>query len=149
VSIIITIEHYIKPPIYAPQDYITRMRKARPKQPYDIRVVHYDFFKDYEKLTTNYHYIRPGKRKRDPTINGVRAFLYSSTGEVYFKLRHPQNYTILLQRRHVPQEYPEPTTLYDGPLEIIQSKFNQLQELKPFIDRDYLPFYDCLKFKSD
>lgn len=144
-----TIEHYIKPPIYAPQDYITRIRQARPKHPYDIRVVHYDFFKDYEKLTTNYQSIRPGKRKGDPTVNDVRAFLYNCMGEVYFKLRHPQNYTILPQRRHVPKEYPEPATLYDGPLEITQSKFNQLQELKPFIDSDYHPFYDSLKFKSD
>lgn len=144
-----TIEHYIKPPIYAPQDYITRMRQARPKQPYDIRVIHYDFFKDYEKLTTNYQSIRPGKRKGDPTVNDVRGFLYSSTGEVYFKLRHPQDYIMLPQRRHIPQVYPEPATLYDSPLVITKSKFDQLQELKPFIDRDYHPFYDCLKFRSD
>lgn len=144
-----TIEHYIKPPIYAPQDYITKIRQARPKQPYDIRVVHYDFFKDYENISTNYQSIRPGKRKGDPTVNDIRAFKYMSSGDVYFKLRHPEDYIILPQRRQVPQEYPEPVPLYHGPLEITQSKFNQLQELKPFIDRDYHPFYDCLKFKSN
>lgn len=143
------IEHYIKPPIYAPQDYVTKMRQARPKQPYDIRVVHYDFFKDYENLVTNYQSIRPGKRKGDPTVNDIRSFKYTPSGDVYFKLRHPEDYTILPQRRQVPQEYPEPAPLYEGPLEITQSKFNQLQELKPFIDRDYHPFYDCLKYKPN
>lgn len=144
-----TIEHYIKPPIYAPQDYVKRMRQARPKQPYDIRVLHFDFFKDYEHLATNFQSIRPGKKKGDPTVNNVRAFLYKPTGEVCFKLRHPQDYVLLPQRRHLPQENPAPFPLYNSLIEITQSKFNQLQQLKPFIDRDYHPFYDCLKYKPD
>lgn len=39
-----TIEQYIKPPIYAPSDYLTRIRQARPQKPYDVKSIHYDFF---------------------------------------------------------------------------------------------------------
>ncbi|KAL5237223.1 hypothetical protein ACI65C_004633 [Semiaphis heraclei] len=33
-----TLEKIFKPPIYSPSDYIARMRLARPKQPYNIKV---------------------------------------------------------------------------------------------------------------
>lgn len=42
-SIHSTIEKYIKPPIYAPSDYVVRMRQARSHNPYEIKCVHYDF----------------------------------------------------------------------------------------------------------
>ncbi|CAH0663758.1 unnamed protein product [Spodoptera exigua] len=40
-----TIEQYIKPPIFAPSDYITRIKQARPQKPYDVKSIHYDFFR--------------------------------------------------------------------------------------------------------
>lgn len=33
------LEHYFKPPIYSPSDYLSRMLMARPKQPYHIKNV--------------------------------------------------------------------------------------------------------------
>ncbi|KAF0719454.1 Uncharacterized protein FWK35_00022951 [Aphis craccivora] len=36
-----TLEHYFKPPLYSPSDYITRMRMARPNQPPSSQNIQY------------------------------------------------------------------------------------------------------------
>lgn len=43
-SIHSTLEKIFKPPIYSPLDYVARMRLARPKQSYNIKVLNFDFF---------------------------------------------------------------------------------------------------------
>ncbi|KAF2901005.1 hypothetical protein ILUMI_05180 [Ignelater luminosus] len=48
-----TLEQYFKPTINSPMDYVARMRVARPKQPYKIEVLNYDFFFKYDDVPTN------------------------------------------------------------------------------------------------
>ncbi|CAB3251576.1 unnamed protein product [Arctia plantaginis] len=64
--------------------------------------------------------IRPGERKGDLTVKDVRAFLYKSIGEVYFKLCHPQEYTILPQ-------YPEPQATYSS--QVIRNNAIKVQSI--------------------
>ncbi|KAF2894129.1 hypothetical protein ILUMI_12043 [Ignelater luminosus] len=56
-----TLEQYFKPPMNSPMDYVARMRVARPKQPYKIKVLNYDFFFKYDDLPTNLPSLRPGR----------------------------------------------------------------------------------------
>lgn len=57
------------------------MRLARPKKPYKINVVGYNFFKKYENIT-NFQSIRPRKRTRDPVVVNIRQLKYSTEGFV-------------------------------------------------------------------
>lgn len=65
------LEHYFKPPIFAPTDYYTRMRLARPDHPYHLNIVNHTFFKNYDKACT-FSSIRPGKKAGDPTVTDIR-----------------------------------------------------------------------------
>lgn len=140
-----TIEQYIKPPIYSPSDYITRMRQARPQQPYDVKSIHFDFFLNYEELESNLKSIRPGKKKGDPVVVDIRGLKYSPDRSIFYRLRHIDQWTILPQRR-CNQGILVPNRLYMTPLKITESKFKHLQELKTVVDRDYHPFYDSLAY---
>lgn len=141
-----TIERYIKPPIYAPSDYVVRMQQARPRNPYDVKSIHYDFFLNYEELPSNFKSIRPGKKKGDPVVVDVRGLKYLPDGSVLYKLRHTEEWTVLPQRRSVSREPFLPTPLYQQSIKITESKHKHLQELKSVVDKDYHPFYDSLSF---
>ncbi|KAJ2940829.1 hypothetical protein O0L34_g10080 [Tuta absoluta] len=144
-----TIEQYIKPPIYAPSDYIMRIGQARPHQPYEIKSLHYDFFLNYEELESNLKSIRPGRKKGDPVVVDIRGLKYFEDGSILFKLRHPDEWTTLPQRRQIPRGGSEtPKKLYSERIKIAESKFKHLQELKAVIDNDYHPFYDSLNYLS-
>ncbi|CAG4955076.1 unnamed protein product [Parnassius apollo] len=120
-----TIEQYIKPPIYAPSDYVARMQQARPRNPYDVKSIHYDFFLNYEELESNFKSIRPGKKKGDPVVVDIRGLKYLSDGSVLCKLRHPDEWTILPQRR-ASRGSLLPQQLYQQPLKITESKYKHL-----------------------
>lgn len=139
-----TIERYIKPPIYAPSDYIARIQQARPKNPYIIKSIHYEFFVNYEGMESNFKSIRPGKKKGDPVVVDIRGLKYASDGSVFYRLRHNDPWASLPQRRASRNSLPN--QLYSQPISITESKFKHLQELKAVIDQDFHLFYDCLAF---
>lgn len=141
-----TLERKFRPPIYAPSDYISRMREARPKQPYYVNQVDYTFFKKYDDDVC-LDSLRPGKKTGDPTVNDLRGLLYKD-GEVYYKLRHPDDWTILPQRVRHFETTSTPEQLYNEPRQIEKSKFESLQSLKPFMHRDYHAFYDSLRYRD-
>nr|CAH7723171.1 unnamed protein product [Callosobruchus chinensis] len=91
-----SLEHYFKPPLYVPIDYVNRMRQARAKQPYLVNYVHYWFFKNFESLPTNFKSIRPGKKTGDPTVGDIRALRYDK-GQVDFKKDIPMNGLVFLK----------------------------------------------------
>lgn len=61
-SVHATLEKLFVPPINSPSDYIAQMKLARPKQPYNVRVIDYSFFKNYEKLPTNLSSLDQGRK---------------------------------------------------------------------------------------
>lgn len=84
-SVHATLEKYFIPPINSPSDYVARMRAARPAHPYDVHVVDFSFFKNYEKIQTNLPSLRPGKnRAGDPVVTDIRALKYLPTGTLTF-----------------------------------------------------------------
>lgn len=136
-----TIEQYIKPPIYAPSDYLTRIRQARPQKPYDVKSIHYDFFLNFEDLESNLKSIRPGKKKGDPVVVDIMGLKYLPNGSILYRLRHDDEWSLLQQRRSNQRNgFVSPNRLYTAPLKITESKFKHLHELKMVIDQDYHPF---------
>ena len=139
-----SLEFYFQPPIYAPSDYISRMRFARPHNPYNVQVLDYTFFKNFER-DTNFTSIRPGKRIGEPSVVDIRALQYTATG-VKYKLRHPDQYRDLPQRRQtarLPKSL-DLQPLYAIPVAISKDKYQSLQDLKPVIEKQYWAFYDSL-----
>lgn len=94
----LVLEHYFKPPIYYPSDYVSRMQVARPKQPYNIKNGHFNFFLNYENLNTNLTSLRPEKKVGDPVITDLRALKYLPSGDIFYKLDQSRNWLELLQR---------------------------------------------------
>ncbi|KAK5648285.1 hypothetical protein RI129_003177 [Pyrocoelia pectoralis] len=107
------------------------MRAARPKQPYQVFQIDHTFFKNYEGQTCNLASIRP-------------ALQYLPSGEIKYKLRHPEEWTILPQRRpNKPRELLAP--LYNEAKKLKPDKIRHLQILKQFLPIEYHPFYDSLQ----
>ena len=129
--------------IYSPSDYLALMRAARPKQPYAVHSLEYTFFKDFEKLNSNYSSIRPGKRAGDPVVTDIRALRYETTGKVLFKLCHCNDWTVLPCRRNI-TAFCQPKMLHNLALKISADKYNHLQDLKAVIPSEHHAFYDSL-----
>lgn len=136
------LERLFKPPIYTPNDYISRMHQARPQQPFIIHHLDYTFFSNFQDLPNNFQSIRPGKKAGDPVVTDIRGLLYKN-GTVSYKLRHTDNWTVLPQRRKK-FNTESPIKLYDAPLKIEKPKFNALQSLKSCMHKDNHTFYDSL-----
>lgn len=147
-SVHATLEKYFKPPINSPSDYIASMRAARPAQPYNVRVLDYSFFKNFEQLNSNLQSLRPGRnRTGEPVVNDIRAIKYLPNGELFFKINHSDEYQLLPQRK--PLSEAEPPALYVGPIPLTESKYKHLQELKAVIEIDHHAFYDNLPFEPE
>ena len=129
--------------LYSPSDYIVLMRSARSELPYHVHSINFDFFKNYDSLPSNFSSIRPGKKAGDPVVTDIRAFLYKPSGEVLYKLRHPDDWTLLPCRRRVVNC--TPPVLYTASIAISADKYKHLQELKVVIPPEYHEFYDQLK----
>lgn len=138
-----TLEKKFKGPIYSPSDYISRMRDARPSQPYIVHHIKYTFFLNYEDVPGGFSSIRPGRKTGDATVTDIRGLLYFN-GDVKYKLRHTDEWTNLPQRRTNTAPIREPISLYDCPLKIDSTKFSHLQSLKQYMHRDYHLFYENL-----
>nr|CAH7749533.1 unnamed protein product [Callosobruchus chinensis] len=145
-----SLEHYFKPPLYVPIDYVNRMRQAK----YLVNYVHYWFFKNFESLPTNlslptnFKFIRPGKKTGDPTVGDIRALRYDK-GQVDFKIRHTNEWSRLPQRRPSNEQRTcELMPLYDRLVGIEREKYEALQVLKKSIDINYQTFYNYLPTKK-
>lgn len=134
-----------KKPIYCPQNYVDIMQSARLSQPYKVKYLSHEFFKDYSALRY-YTSIRPGVRSGDPVVVNIRVLKYSSDGDIQYKLSVSDDYQDLPRRskdQH-PSDDHQVESLYDAKLAIKGSKYAHLQELKKVIPKDYHPFYDSL-----
>lgn len=142
------LEHLFKPPINSPSDYIARMRLARPKNPYNIKVLQHDFFLDFDNLPTNLTSIRPGKKVGDPTVTDIRQLQYLPNGEINYKLDYNDEWQSLPQRRSR-ADVVAPQQLYKNRLPITETKYRHLQDLKSVIEGDHHAFYDNLPYTAD
>ncbi|KAK7598085.1 hypothetical protein V9T40_006320 [Parthenolecanium corni] len=139
----ITLEHYFTLSIYAPSDYVSRMRMARPKQPYHINVITCEFFLNYEesaRLTS----LRPEKKVDDPTVVDIRQLLYKPNGEIQFELNYDDFESFLRSTKNNTEITRNIPQLYKSKIPISLTKFNQLQDLKSVIASDHHNFYNSL-----
>lgn len=141
-----TLQHYFSPTINSPSDYVARMRIARPKHPYMITLADHDFFLDYHSLCGNFESIRPGKKYGESVVTDIRSLQYLPTGEINYRLNYSSEWSLLVKRTPTPdgELVPSPTRLYNNRIPISDSKFKQLQELKPVIEKEHHYFYDNL-----
>lgn len=132
-----TLENLFTARIYSPLDYVSRVRQARPTHPYTVNYLEYTFFKDYEHVPGNFTSIRPGERAGDAKVNNIRGLLFKDN-EVYFKLRHTDNWELMSQKKRTRVlKINEPRNLYESPLKIDESKYKSLQSLKQYMHKDY------------
>ncbi|CAG9825823.1 unnamed protein product [Phaedon cochleariae] len=94
-----TLEQYFKPPINSPSDYIARMRLARPKQPYNIKVLGFTFSRKYDELKSNIPSLRPGKMAGDPTVTDDNQLRYSPSGDIEYQLDYADDWSPLPHRK--------------------------------------------------
>lgn len=148
-----TLEHYFKPPLYSPSDYITRMRMARPSQPYNIKVLDYSFFKNYDAMC-DITSLRPGKKTGDKVVTYLCQLKYSpSSQNIQYKTNTNDNWENLpITTKNQVTTYTKSTrsktaattieenvqikllsdvpNLYSAPLPITKAKYDDLQSLK-------------------
>ncbi|CAG4954258.1 unnamed protein product [Parnassius apollo] len=92
--------------IFLPSQYGVLSKEARPKQPYIVEYLSYEFFEDYtQKNTFVYDSIRPGRTTNDPTVTDLRVLQYNANGIIKYKLSFDAEY----------QELPCGRTLLDDP----------------------------------
>ncbi|CAH1100830.1 unnamed protein product [Psylliodes chrysocephalus] len=92
----------------------------------------------------------PGRKQGDPVVTDLRAIQYSPSGEICYKLRHPDNYKKFEFRqvqKQVPVAFSELLPLYTKPIPIKKQKWDHLQKLKSSIPKDYHLFYDNLQLQ--
>lgn len=135
--------------IYVPSQisqYADITKKSR-KDPYDVKMLKYDFFKKFDDpKVMRYESIRPGKKKGDPVVTDLKVLLYEPDGKIYYKINIcDKNYSLLPSR---PRNINFPISTYeqlfkDSP-KLTSCKYNDLQALKTVIPSDYHAFYDNL-----
>ena len=143
------IERNLIEPLYAPSDFYTAMKTARRENPYKLTICDHSFFRNFENRSSNFKPIRPGTFSGDSTVQDIRSLLYSPNGDVFYKLRHIEEWK-LLPRRRSDSICPLMSSqkLYKCSLGITEAKWNDLQSMKTIMPRDYHPFYDSLKKHS-
>ncbi|KAK7493373.1 hypothetical protein BaRGS_00015499 [Batillaria attramentaria] len=130
--------------IYWPAEYIEVITSARTKpEPYHVKNLTFEFFLDFSKLSFC-KTIRPGRRPGDPQVTDIRALKYGIDGIIQYKLHHSDEWSPLPSRnsnRNAPVTIPK---MYSQPIPIKKTKFEDLQQLKEVLPREYHTFYDQL-----
>lgn len=133
--------------IHLPSEYISIILEARKNpMPLDVCQMYHDQFLDFDDKTTFvYSSIRPGKRTHEPTVSNLRAIKYTPEGKIFYKLNFDDNYMELDQRAKECNKNNFTTRrLFKERLKIKFSKWQHLQQLKPFLPQDTHIFYDSL-----
>lgn len=131
--------------IYLPSDYHRISQEARKRNPYDVFVPTFDFFRDYGyKSLLKHKSIRLGRSAGDPVVVQLKAIKYTSKG-ISYKLQFDEEYRLLPKRpKTIDLDHAEFPKLHSAPLSVTERKFKDLQEIKNVIPRDCWPYYESL-----
>lgn len=133
--------------INIPADYVYIAKTACKIRPYYVQYLYHTFFKNVEQALKFHKSIRPGKRTGDPTVTNIRALKYTPDGTIEYKIRHSTvEWSPLPTRTKNVQFIPWDTIpqLYSARLKIKKEKYQDLQDLKDTMEKDYHNFYDNL-----
>lgn len=134
--------------IHTPSEYITVCRNAKNENPYIVKYLSFDYFKNFSAINA-FRSIRPGYKVGDPKVTDIKILKYTPDGTIYFKLKYDDDepFSKLNQRQTVPRDYKSPEVLrplYSKPLKINKTKYEHLQQLKQYLPKDVHSFYDNL-----
>lgn len=127
--------------IYLPTDYIAICREARIKNPYVVKYMSYEDFKDYSRIHY-YSSIRPGYKKGDPTVTELHCLKYLPSLEIKYKLNYDDEWSDFSKRPKM--GHYSIVQLYKSRPKIKIEKFNHLQALKNVLDKQFWEYYDNL-----
>lgn len=114
--------------------HITMMRSARPWTPYNVRLLDYTFFRNFEQQSTNLFSLRPCKKPGDPHLVDIRALLFKTDGSNIYKISSKDEYIILSQRRNYDTNSVI-SPLYTLAILITERKYNHPQNMKFKLDK--------------
>ncbi|KAL4714762.1 hypothetical protein ACJJTC_002621 [Scirpophaga incertulas] len=82
----------------------------------------------------------------DPKVTDIRALMYSPSGNISYKLRFTELWTLLPQRKEdfSAISFDEIQNLHQGRLKIKAKKYYDLQQIKEVLPADFPGFYDNL-----
>lgn len=106
------LEAYFKPPINFPSDYITRMRLARPAQPFKFNVLHFDFWRNYESRRGLVS-LWPRRTVGGSKVIDTRHLRFTANGNIEYNLGQGDKWDKLpLRRKSVLSTIEEVSQLY-------------------------------------
>ncbi|CAG4986049.1 unnamed protein product [Parnassius apollo] len=130
--------------INVPADYVQIIESAR-NNPFDVKYLEHTFFKDFRNISS-YKSIRPGRSSGDPKVTDIHALMYSSSGEISYKLRFEEPWMLLPQRKSPfsAKSFEEMQNLHQTRLKIKARKYDDLQQIKEVLPADFREFYNNL-----
>ena len=131
--------------VYYPGNYVEVFHECRLEQPYVVKEITHEFFKDFTSIKY-VDSIRPGRKPGDPQVHDLRVLKYVGNPEprIEYKIEHGSEFAALPQRIKQPREPWEISQLFSQPLKIKKTKYEHLQQLKRVIPCIYHQFYDDL-----
>ena len=133
--------------IDVPAEYIGICKSARKKpEPYDVMYLDHTFFKTFKNIRF-LKSIRPGHGKGDAKVTDIRGMKYTLNGEVFFKLRFPDDWSTLPQKINKSvkaMHFSNFLGLYAERRKITNKKYEDLQYLKASLPKDHHKYYDEL-----
>jgi len=99
------IERKITQKINVPADYVTAFKTACIIKPYYVEYLSFNFFKSFTKITF-FKSIRPGNKKGDPVVSGIKALMYEANKKASYKLRFSEAWSNLLLSRDSAKQTP-------------------------------------------
>ncbi|CAG4985226.1 unnamed protein product [Parnassius apollo] len=107
--------------INPPAEYLGVCKEARvnPK-PYNVHYLTHEYFNSYSDLAF-FKSIRPGRKPRDPVVTDIKALKYTSSEDIFYKIKFSEPWSTLPQRKNpavVPKELSALPKLYNERLKI-------------------------------
>lgn len=155
-----TIEQNVKNrKINLPADYVALIEGAKVRKPlYQVRYLNFDFFKNFQAISTM-NSIRPPKNGTSwPIVTDIRALKYEPNGEIFYSLQHGTEFQPLnppntgnrsCRKKAIERNFTEFNSLpnlYKAAVPIDKTKYIHLQHLKESLPKDFHSFYDNLPF---
>lgn len=141
---------YRKTDINVPADYIDICKKARKSNPYEVQYLDHTYFLSFTSVGF-FKSIRPGKKKGDACVTDIVALKYSDSA-ISYKLKFSDSWNLLPSRPEIPIKCVPVTTLpqlYHERIKINKRKYNDLQDLKTSLPRDFHDFYDNIPYHNE
>jgi hypothetical protein len=140
-------------PVYWPGTYVQFIREARKQQPYEVKYLSYDFFKDFSKVLHFHSARQPGyyylllllSLLLFGQVTDIKVIKYLPSDDIQVKLNFSDEAFQCLPRNarlHACSPVVEIPHLYQSRLPVKKSKYEHLQQLKGVVLPEFHDFYD-------